>query len=116
VIGMAAVRLSAVSVALLAMALAQAPVSAAERSASIAQKRVSVSVRDNAFSPKTATVARGGTVTWRWAGRRSHNVVGPDFKSRLMRTGTFSKRFTRTGSFKYVCTVHSGMTGTVRVR
>jgi plastocyanin len=73
-------------------------------------------VADNSFSPTTATVARGGTVTWRWTGKKSHDVVGPGFKSKLIKTGTFKKTFTKQGTFNYVCTLHRGMKGTVRVK
>ena len=89
---------------------------AAKAKASIAQKAVTVRVGDNWFSPKTATVARGGTVTWRWVGKKSHDVSGPGFRSKLMKTGTYKRTFSKAGTFKYVCTLHRGMTGTVRVR
>ena len=89
---------------------------AAKAKASIAQKAVTVRVGDNWFSPKTATVARGGTVTWRWVGKKSHDVSGPGFKSKLIKTGTYKRTFSKAGTFKYVCTLHRGMTGTVRVK
>lgn len=89
---------------------------AAKSKASIAQKSVTVSVRDNLFSPKTATVARGGTVTWRWAGKKAHDVVGNGVKSKVIKTGTFKKTFSKKGTFNYVCTLHRGMTGTIRVK
>ncbi|MDA0171558.1 plastocyanin/azurin family copper-binding protein [Solirubrobacter taibaiensis] len=89
---------------------------AAKAKSSIAQKAVTVQVGDNWFSPKTATVARGGTVTWRWVGKKSHDVSGPGFKSKLIKTGTYKRAFSKKGTFKYVCTVHRGMTGTVRVK
>jgi plastocyanin len=77
------------------------------------RRAFTVKVADNFFSPKTATVARGGTVTWRWTGKKSHDVVGPGFKSK---TATFTKTFTKKGRFKYLCTLHRGMTGIVRVK
>ena len=76
----------------------------------------SVRVGDNFFSPKAERVARGETVTWRWVGDRRHNVVGNGFRSSTRETGTYRRRFARRGTFNYRCTLHDGMTGTVRVR
>ncbi|MBE2317446.1 hypothetical protein DVA67_015795 [Solirubrobacter sp. CPCC 204708] len=89
---------------------------AARSKASIARKRVTVNVGDNVFTPKTATVARGGTVTWRWVGKHGHDVVGSGFKSKVMTKGTFKRTFTKNGTVSYACTLHRGMTGTIRVR
>jgi plastocyanin len=60
-------------------------------------------------------------VTWRWNdGRTRHNVrsVGTRrFKSSTLKaTGTHRVVFRRSGTYKYVCTVHPGMDGAVRVR
>lgn len=80
----------------------------------------SVSVKDDFFSPKTVTVKRGSTVTWRWSGRKAHNVVvksGPvKFQSRLQRSGSFRKKVTRGGTYSIVCTIHSGMSMRLKVR
>ena len=40
-----------------------------------ANSATTVSVKDNFFSPKSATVGKGGTVTWMWGGRVAHNVT-----------------------------------------
>jgi plastocyanin len=84
--------------------------------ASVAQKATTVKVGDNVFSPKTATIAAGGTVTWRWVGKKGHDVVGGTFKSKVLKTGTFKHKFPKKGTFQYVCTLHRGMTGTIRVK
>ena len=81
-----------------------------------ANKRVVV---DNfRYSPATVSIKKGDTVTWSF--RRDaapHNVKGSGgIKSRTMRTGTYRKRFSRSGTFRYVCTLHRNMKGTVRVR
>jgi len=76
----------------------------------------SVSVRDNSFSPKSLTISKGDTVRWRWAGRAPHNVKGPGFSSRVQRSGSYSRRFRKSGRFRVVCTIHPGMAMTVRVR
>ncbi len=75
-----------------------------------------VRVDDNVFKPKTVRITRGATVTWRWVGDRDHNVVGKGFRSSTRERGTYKRRFARRGTFNYRCTLHDGMTGTVRVR
>ena len=78
-----------------------------------------VGVRGVTFSPKHVTVKRGTTVRWSWkTGSVPHDVVGKGFRSKKATTVTFSKKFTKRGTYRYVCTVHrsQGMTGTVKVR
>ena len=76
-----------------------------------------VGVRGLKFSPKTVTVKRGTTVRWSWSGSIPHNVVGKGFKSKTAGKVTFSKRFTKKGTYRYVCTIHKaqGMTGVIKV-
>jgi plastocyanin len=74
-----------------------------------------VEVKDNQFSPKKITIAPGDTVTWTFKGSSAHNVTFDDFNSKLMKSGTFEHTFDSAGSFSYLCTVHTGMTGTVEV-
>jgi len=67
------------------------------------------------------TVRRGGTVTWTWNdGRVSHNVTSSGtkrFKSSTTKaTGTYRVRFTKAGTYRYICTIHPGMLGKVVVR
>jgi plastocyanin len=75
-----------------------------------------VRVDDNYFSPRTVTVARGGTVRWRWTGDRQHNVTGSNFASRTQARGAYARRFPRRGNQRIFCTLHAGMEMTVRVR
>lgn len=75
-----------------------------------------VEVSDNRFTPDALTVAAGTEVTWTWAeGSALHNVVGDGFESETQPAGIFVHRFDTTGTFSYVCTLHSGMEGTVIV-
>ncbi len=78
----------------------------------------SVRVDDDFFRAKTVRITKGSTVTWRWVGDKRHNVVFKSFKSKLQTSGTYRHRFTKAGTFRYVCTLHedSGMKGTVSVR
>lgn len=79
-----------------------------------------VSVRDNYFSPKSKTVSRNTTMVWRFSGKAAHNVVvnsGPvKFRSSLRRGGTYRHKMTRKGTYRIVCTIHSGMSMKLTVR
>ena len=77
-----------------------------------------VAVVDNAFKPRTVTVRRGGSVSWRWRGRRRHDVWFQDGPGRCSkrRSGGRTRRFRRAGRYEYFCTVHGTMAGVVRVR
>src|SRR5688572_30902290 len=74
------------------------------------------SAKDNFFSPIKAKVRKGGKVRWTNNGKVKHNATGDNFA-----TGNFGPgvsrvvRFTRRGKFPYVCTIHAGMRGTVKV-
>ena len=81
-----------------------------------------VRVDDDFFSPKTATVKKGDTVRFRWVGENPHNVrvtSGPaKFNSGTpKRSGTYSRKLTRKGTYRIICDVHaSTMKGTIRVK
>ena len=82
----------------------------------------SVDAKDIDFSPGRLTVDRGEVVTWRFLDGpfTEHNVRSRGrlrFKgSQAKRAGTHSARFTRPGTYDYVCTIHLGMKGKVIVR
>jgi plastocyanin len=79
---------------------------------------VTVEVADNEFKPNPATVAVGGTVTWKWVGAVVHTVTADDqsFNSDVLKPGeSFEHTFTTLGSFTYSCLIHPGMTGTIDV-
>lgn len=80
-----------------------------------------VSVKDDVFAPKTLTVSKGTTVKWVWHGKQPHNVTvtsGPvKFHSKTQTSGSFSKKLTKPGTYKLVCTIHApGMAMTIKVR
>ncbi len=78
-----------------------------------------VKVDDNFFSPKTLSVKAGTTVKWKWAGSAPHNVTvrsGPvKFASKNKTSGAYVKKLTKKGTYSYVCTIHSGMNGKIKV-
>ncbi|MDX6682229.1 MAG: hypothetical protein QOG94_2268 [Solirubrobacteraceae bacterium] len=77
-----------------------------------------VRVGDDYFKAKVVHVKRNATVTWKWVGSDSHNVVFKTFHSKLQNKGTYRHKFRHRGTFRYICTLHDdkGMKGTVIVR
>lgn len=80
-----------------------------------------VKVDDFAFSPSSVTVRRGTTVKWVWAGKAAHDVEvtrGPkDFHSRVMSKGSYSRTFTKKGTYRIDCSIHASiMKMVVRVK
>jgi plastocyanin len=84
---------------------------------------VEVSMKDIAFDPKDVTVPAGGTVKWTNDEAVPHDVTktegpGADFSSgsgNMQEGDTFEQKFDDAGEISYECTVHPGMTGTVKV-
>ena len=69
------------------------------------------------FEPAQLTVKVGTTVIWTNRDDIPHTVVSAGkFRSKAMDTdGTFSFTFTAAGDYKYFCSLHPHMTGTVKV-
>ena len=83
------------------------------------QLQATVQVTSNAFTPALVNLRSGGIVTWVWVDTTSqHNVTfnDPLLSSQTLSTGLYSVVFQSAGTFNYVCTVHSGMTGSIVVR
>jgi plastocyanin len=78
-----------------------------------------VSVKNNSFSPTSVSIKKGGKVTWKWTqGGVPHNVTpasGSGSATSSKKGFTFSKTFSKKGTFKYHCTIHSSMKMTVKV-
>jgi plastocyanin len=111
----AALAGTALAGALVAPAVAATPPTA--RAAAAA----SVTLKDISFTPSTVTISTGQSVTWTWKdGTTPHNVTSQGkhrFKSSTSKSkGTYTVRFTKAGTYKYVCTIHFGMNGKVVVR
>jgi plastocyanin len=72
-----------------------------------------------AFSPASLSVRAGTTVTWRFRDSATHNVTvrrGPArFHSRDIHRGSYSRRLTRRGTYKLICSIHPDMHQTIRV-
>jgi plastocyanin len=80
-----------------------------------------VTIANFAFSPTPLTVAPGTKVTWTNTDDEPHTVVSADggktFKSAALDTDDkFSFTFSKSGTYKYFCSIHSYMSGTIIVK
>ena len=90
-----------------------APAAAAETDA--------VRIENSSFSPAGLTVPVGTTVTWTNHDEVPHTIVADDnprtFRSAGLDTDdSFSFTFARAGTYRYFCSVHPHMSGTIVVR
>jgi plastocyanin len=76
-----------------------------------------VKIDNFTFEPAELTVKVGTTVTWKNRDDIPHTVVSAGkFRSKAMDTDdSFSFTFTTSGEYKYFCSLHPHMTGTVKV-
>ncbi|MEU4191835.1 cupredoxin family copper-binding protein [Kribbella sp. NPDC026611] len=80
----------------------------------------SVDIKEFAFGPQSISVKVGTTVTWTNDDQDPHTVTsqngnGPLKSSTLQNGDKYQFKFTKAGSFDYLCTIHPFMTGTVVV-
>ena len=80
-------------------------------------QEVAVSIDNFTFTPPELTVKVGDTVTWTNRDDIPHTIVSAGkFKSKTLDTdNTFSFTFTSAGDYKYFCSLHPHMTGTIKV-
>ena len=76
-----------------------------------------ISIRNTAYEPRTVTAKVGQTITWTNDDPIAHTVTRQGmFDSGTLNSGaTFTYKPTRAGTIEYICTIHPGQTGTVRV-
>ena len=80
---------------------------------------IEVVMKNIMFVPDTVTIKVGQTVTWVNQDNTQHDVVANqgEFKSKLFGQGqSFSFTFTKAGTYKYYCSIHPQMLGTVIVQ
>ena len=97
------------------IAITDVPLENAVASAGAANQ---VAVDNFSFSPATAVVPAGATVTWTNRDDVPHNVVSTEkkFASPVLDTDQqFSHRFEAPGAYPYFCSVHPRMTGHIVV-
>ena len=70
------------------------------------------------FNPMDVTVPAGTDVTWENQDGEPHTVVSltGDFRSQALdEKDKFSHRFDKPGTYKYLCSIHPKMVGTITV-
>jgi plastocyanin len=109
-----AVALSFVGLMAVSAGRASPPPGAAPAAAAVV-----VSIKDFAYSPQTITVHAGTTVTWKNLDDEPHTVRGADAQIRsdaLDQDESYSVKFDKAGTYKYGCSIHPKMSGTVVVQ
>ena len=82
-------------------------------------ERKEVKIDNFSFTAQMITVPAGTEVQWTNRDDIPHTVVSDDkiFKSKVLDTDQqFSYEFTKPGTYKYFCSIHPKMTGTVVVQ
>lgn len=77
-----------------------------------------VKIDNFTFGPKSVTVKAGTTVTWTNQDDIPHTVTSTaqQFRSKPLDSGdTFTFTFSTPGTYKYFCSLHPQMTGTIVV-
>jgi plastocyanin len=106
-------------ITLLAMAGTSSPAGAQPPEANASVGAIKIDVRNFMFGPDTLTVKAGSTVVWTNLDQEPHTIASDAglFRSAAIDTGeTFSFKFDRPGTYRYFCTIHPRMLGTVIVQ
>jgi plastocyanin len=92
---------------------------AADAAPAAASPGSSVAIRNFMFAPMSLQVAIGTTVTWTNFDGEPHVIRSVDdaFRSgALDQNESFSFRFDKAGTYKYVCSIHPQMVATIVVK
>lgn len=78
---------------------------------------VHVEARAEYYVPSTVTLRQGGEVTWDFTDSHTATDVTPLalYDSGIIHDTSFSHTFTAAGTYPFVCTIHTGMDGVVKV-
>ncbi len=77
-----------------------------------------ITIKNFMFTPMTLIVPEGSTVTWDNEDGEPHTVVSltGDFRSQALdEKDHFAHQFSAPGIYKYVCSIHPRMVGTITV-
>jgi plastocyanin len=111
-------RISALALCIVALCAATGS-SAARPAGGGDEKSFTIAIKDFAFSPREITIPAGAKVVWRNDDEEPHKVAETNtaFTSQPLDTGgEFSYQFDTPGTYKYFCTLHPHMTGTIVVQ
>jgi plastocyanin len=84
-----------------------------------ATPEMTVSIREFSFSPVSISVAPGTTVRWKNLDGEPHTVRSVDTTFRsdpLDQNDSFAFKFDKPGTYRYVCSIHPQMIGTIVVK
>jgi plastocyanin len=81
-------------------------------------KPINVELKQLKFSPKSVRVAPNSKINFVWKENVAHNIVFSTggFKSKTQNKGTFVVELKKAGTYKYKCTLHPGMDGSIVVK
>ena len=75
-----------------------------------------IAMKDDFFSPKSVTVAKGTTIKWVNRGDSAHTTTKAGVWDKTLSSGqSYSRKFKKAGTFKYICKFHDGMVGKIKV-
>jgi plastocyanin len=98
-----------VTLTVIALIAAVGAVTALGATSSVAWKSPSI---------KTVKIKKNSSVKWVWSDSKKHNLRGPGLSGTKFvkkRGYTVTRKFTRKGTFRYVCDLHANMKTTVKV-
>lgn len=78
-----------------------------------------ITIKDFDFHPMNVTITAGSSVTWKNDDGEPHTVTSADgaFRSGALDTGqSFTFKFEKAGTYKYLCSIHPKMVGLVVVK
>jgi len=78
-----------------------------------------VTIKNFDYSPMDITIKAGETVTWKNLDGEPHTVVSTDgaFRSKALdENDSFSFKFDKPGTYKYICSIHPQMKATITVK
>ena len=87
-------------------------------SAPDASSQATISIHEFMFAPMSLTVTAGTTVHWKNLDGEPHTVRGVDANFRsdpLDQNDSFAFKFDKPGTYRYVCSIHPQMLGTIVV-
>jgi len=88
-------------------------------SSSASSRDAIISIHDFSFSPVSMTVVVGATVRWKNFDGEPHTIRSIDTSFRsdpLGQNDSFAFKFDKPGTYRYVCSIHPQMVGTIVVK
>jgi plastocyanin len=87
--------------------------------ATAAPADTTVTIKNFDFHPMAITVPVGATVVWKNLDGEPHTVTSTDgsFRSEALdQNDTYHMKFSKPGTYKYICTIHPRMVASVTVK